>query len=82
MEKKKIIINWNFYKWKFFLSKNYIEYESKGDRSKTLSVKEYLNKIRAYLKDTISNRKKSDTWKIQLIIAINFISSKDMMKSV
>ena len=80
MEKKKIIINWNFYKWKFFLSKNYIEYESKGDRSKTLSVKEYLNKIRAYL--TKSNRKKSDTWKIQLTIAINFISSKDMMKSV
>ena len=27
-----------------FWSNNYIEYESKGDRNKTLSVKEYLNK--------------------------------------
>ena len=29
-----------------FWSNNYIEYESKGDRNKTLSVEEYLNKIR------------------------------------
>ena len=29
-----------------FWSNNCIEYESKGDRSKTLSVEEYLNKIR------------------------------------
>ena len=36
-----------------------------------------LNKIRAYLKDMVNNLKKSDTWKIQLTIAINFISSKD-----
>ena len=27
---------------------NYIEYESKGDKNKTLSIKEYLNMIRAY----------------------------------
>ena len=38
---------------------------------------EYLNKIRPYLKDIINNLKKSDTRKIQLTIAINFISSKD-----
>ena len=56
---------------------SYIEYESHGDKNKTLSVKKYLNKIRPYLKDVISNLKKSDTWKIQLTIAINFISSKD-----
>ena len=35
-----------------------------------------LNKIRPYFKD-INNLKKSDTWKIQLTIAINFISSED-----
>ena len=29
-----------------FWSKNYIEYESNGDRNKTLSVEEFLNKIR------------------------------------
>ena len=58
-----------------FWSNNYIEYESNGDRNKTLSVEEYLNKIRPYLKDIINNLKKSDTWKIQLIIANNYISS-------
>ena len=31
-------------------SNNYIEYEGKGDRNKTLSVENYLNKIRPYLK--------------------------------
>ena len=30
---------------------DYIEYESKGDRNKTLSVEEYLNEISPYLKD-------------------------------
>ena len=29
-----------------FYSNNYIEYESNGDRKKTLSTEEYLNKIR------------------------------------
>ena len=46
-----------------FWSNNYIEYKSKGDRSKKLSVKEYLNKIRPYLKDIINHLKISDTWK-------------------
>ena len=50
---------------------------SNGDGNKTLSVEEYLNKIRPYLKDIINNLKKSDTWKIQLKIAHNFISSID-----
>ena len=47
------------------------------NRNKALSLEEYLNKIRSYLKDIINNLKKSDTWKIQIIIAINFISSID-----
>ena len=42
-----------------FWSNNYIEYESSCDRNKTLSVEEYLNKIRPYLKD-INNLKKTD----------------------
>ena len=33
----------------------YIEYESNGDRNKALSVQEYLNKIRQYLKGIINN---------------------------
>ena len=44
-----------------FWSNNYVEYESKGDKNKTLSVEEYLNKISPYLKDIINNLKKSDT---------------------
>ena len=54
-----------------------MNYESNSDKNKTLSVEEYLNKIRPYLKDIINNLKKSDTWKIQLTIANNFISSID-----
>ena len=46
-----------------FWSNNYIGYESNGDRKKRLTVKEYLNKIRPYLTDTINHLKKTDTWK-------------------
>ena len=42
-----------------------------------LSVEEYLNKTRPYLKDIINNLEKTDTWKIQLTIVNNFISSTD-----
>ena len=41
-------------------SNNYIEYEINGHINKTLSVEEYLDKIRPYLKDIINNLKKSD----------------------
>ena len=54
-----------------------MKYENKGDRSKTISVVEYLNKTRPYLKDIISKLKKTGTKKVQLSIAINFFSSKD-----
>ena len=56
-----------------FWSNNYIEYESNSERSKTLSVKVFLNKISPYLKDIINNLEKSNTWKIQSTIAKNFI---------
>ena len=65
-----------------FWSNNYIEYEINGNRNKTLSVEEYLNKISPHLKDIINNFKKSDTWKIQLTIANNFASSIDNDKEV
>ena len=56
---------------------NYIEYESKGDKNKNLSPKEYLDMIRPYLSDMINNHKTRREWKIQLTMSINFISSKD-----
>ena len=56
-----------------FWSRSYVEYESNGDKNKTLLIKEYLSKIRPYLKDIIYDIKKSDTWKT---IAINLTSSE------
>ena len=47
-----------------FCISNYIEYENKSGRNKTLSIEKYLNKIRPYFKDIKNNLKKSDTWKI------------------
>ena len=41
----------------------------------TIVYEEHLNKIKPYLKDIINDLKKSDTWKSQLTININFVSS-------
>ena len=60
-----------------FRNNNYIEYESNGDKNTKLSLDEYLNKIESYLRNIIINLQISDSWKIRLVIAINFISSKN-----
>ena len=60
-----------------FRNNNYIEYESNGDKNRNSSLDEYLNKIEHYLRNIIIDLQNSDTWKIQLTITINFISSKD-----
>ena len=62
---------------KGFYSNNYVEYADNGDRNRALSIEEYLDKIRPYLKVIVNNTKISDTWKIQLTLASNIISSKD-----
>ena len=71
---------------------------SKGDRGKTLSMKEYLDMIKPYLSNIINNHKTqgkwkvhSDStiinyktqgeWKIQLTMTINFMASKDFVKT-
>ena len=36
---------------------SYIQYESKGGKGKTLSIKEYLNMIKPYLSDIINDHK-------------------------
>ena len=71
-DKPKIVSN--------FYNNIYIEYESNGDRNRNLSLDEYLNKIKPYLRNIIIDLQISDTWKIQLTIAINFISSIDVEK--
>ena len=55
---------------------NYAQYESKGDKNKILSIREYLNMIRPYSVNMINDHKNQSEWKIQLTIAVNFISSK------
>ena len=90
-------INEDYYKpiiTKVAFNNNYIQYESKGDKGKNLSMKKYLNMNRPYLSDIINDHKTHglvryhsgnktwveetpSEWKIQLRMAINFISSKD-----
>ena len=59
----------------------YKYYESRGDKDKKLSVKQYLYMIMPYLSDLINDHKnirnESNEWKIQLNMGVNFISSKD-----
>ena len=45
---------------------NYIKYESKGDKDKNLSPREYLNMIRLYLSDTINDHKTLQRLKVHL----------------
>ena len=53
-----------------FWNNNYIEYDTNGDKNRHLSLDEYLNKIKPCVKNIITNLQNSDTWKIQLTIAI------------
>ena len=55
---------------------NYIQHESKGDKDKILTISEYLGMIGSYLVNIINNHKTQSEWKIQLSVAISFISSK------
>ena len=61
-----------------FWNNNYIEYKSKHDRNKKPSIKEYLNELKPYLRDITINLPKYHRRKIQVTIAINFISSEDV----
>ena len=73
----KITIDKDYYKPKLSKSgynKNYVQYESKGD--KILALKEYLNLIKKYLKELIEEYKLKGEWKVQLTIEVNFISLK------
>ena len=55
---------------------NYIQYENKGNKDKILTVKDYLDIIKPYLSNIINDYKTQSEWKIQLVMGINFISSK------
>ena len=73
MNKIRITI-WNY---------NYLEYESSGDRNKNISVIEYLDKIKPYLRDITINLQEADTWKIELTtLQLTLFLLKMLMKSV
>ena len=56
---------------------NCIEYESRGDKDKNLSLENYLDIIKPFLRDMKNNHKAHGELKIQLTIKINFISFLD-----
>ena len=62
--------------------KDNYKYESRGDKDKKLSVKQYLYKIMPYLSNIINDHKaignKSNKSKIQINMHVNFISSKNI----
>ena len=53
---------------------SYVLYESKGDKDFKLSIDEYFDIIRHYLKDLIDDHKSKGEWKIQLSMQIIFVS--------
>ena len=57
---------------KSVFNNNYMQYESKGDKDKILTIREYFDMIRPYLVDMINDHKTQSEWKIQLTAAINF----------
>ena len=61
----------------YVFGNNYIECKSNVDRDKMLSIKEYLEEISSYLKDTIDSLKKPRKWKVPITLTINFLFSKD-----
>ena len=58
-------------------SSNYILYESDADKIRSLSVSEYLSKIRPYLYDLIKEYSINGSWEIQLSAKLSFISLTD-----
>ena len=56
---------------------SYVLYESKGDKDSKLSIDQYFDIIRHYLKDLIDDHKSKGEWKIQLSMRIIFVSFTD-----
>ena len=68
---------------KSFYKDGYKEYQSRGDMTKSLSVEEYLDKIKPYLKELTDIHKaiknNSKEWKVQLNAKIKNVSLDDPM---
>ena len=56
---------------------SYMLYESRGDKDAKLTLYEYFDKIKPYLKDMIDDYKSKGEWKMQITMRIIFISFID-----
>ena len=63
------------------LSNNHIEYEGNRDKNEILSIKEYLEEIKSYLKH-INDLKEFDLCKIQLTLPVLCISESCIEKKI
>ena len=52
-------------------------YENRGDKDAKLSIDEYFDTIRPYLRDMIDDNRARSEWKIQLVMRIIFVSFID-----
>ena len=60
-------------------SDHFVEYKSDSKKDKSISIARYLNNIREHLRKFINDKRTNGEWKIQLIMKINFISSKNFI---
>ena len=60
---------------------NYKYYQSRGDKDKKISVRQYFDMIKPYWSDLINENKaiknNSNEWKLQINMHVNFVSSND-----
>ena len=54
-----------------------VECKSDSEKDKSISIKNYLDRIKEHLIRMINDKRKSGEWKIQLVVKINFVSSKN-----
>ena len=60
-----------------FWNNYYIQHESNGEKNRNLTLNGYFSETEPYLRNIIIDLRNSNTWNIQLTIAVNFISWKD-----
>ena len=61
---------------------NYIWYESKRDKDKSLAIEDYFNEIEPYLSDMINKHNTHGEWEIQLTTVISLYLPKILMRFV
>ena len=58
------------------MNNEYVDYQSSGSRNTNLLLNESVNNIKPYMRDLTTDCQTSDTWKIQLTVAVDFIFTR------